>query len=266
MGNVSSADRPRLGLRTRQALFVLLGLVVAGVMATLGLWQMQRSMASGDAGIAARAAEPPSALLDNVHDDGTFGDVYGKQVFVSGTYLPEQQLAVPATDGTVRVLTALLLPDGRVVPVVRGLAPATGVLPAPPSGTQKASGIFLPGEGEDEASGAGELTSIRMPLLAQKWPQQLTPGFVTLDAARAAAQGLAPAAVTLPHGERSLQNGSYAIQWWLFAAFALGMGLKLAHGLGERERRLVEDEARARHAGSGATVDAAAEPVAPRED
>jgi hypothetical protein len=61
-----------------------------------------------------------------------------------------------------------------------------------------------------------------------------------LDAAGSSAQGLAAASVTLPQGEKSLQNGSYALQWWLFAAFALGMGLKLAHSAGEKERRELE--------------------------
>ena len=38
-------------------------------------------------------------------------------------------------------------------------------------------------------------------------------------------------------------NGSYALQWWLFAAFALGMSIKLAVDAGERERRRLDEDA-----------------------
>ena len=81
-----------------------------------------------------------------------------------------------------------------------------------------------------------------MPLLAQQWPQQLIPGFVTLGAQDAAAQGLTQASVKLPGGEGSAQNGGYALQWWVFAAFALGMSIKLAHSLGVQDRRREEGE------------------------
>ncbi|HOA88762.1 MAG TPA: SURF1 family protein [Propioniciclava tarda] len=258
--------RPRLtrrGVLVRQALWVGVGLAVAGVMLLLGVWQMQRSMDSGAAAIAARAAEPPSPLLNHIHTDGTFDDIYGKPVTVTGEYLPGQQLLVVAKDGTLRVLTAFKVADGRVVPIVRGAVSSRDAVAAapPPAGVQTATGLFLPGEGDAEWSVAsGELGSVRMPLLAQRWPQQVTPGFVTLDAAGAAAQGLAAASVTLPQGEKSLQNGSYALQWWLFAAFALVFGLKLAHSVGEADRRAAEAEAAA-EASESAPLGAAANVV-----
>lgn len=263
MGDVAS--KGGLGVRTRQLLFVLVGLVTAVVMLGLGVWQMDRSIASGDAAIAARATEPSVPLLEHVRPDGTFDDIYGKPVSVAGRYLPAEQVLVPGGDGTFRVLTALQVADGRVVPVVRGVVSSTDRVPAPPTGDQEASGIFLPGEGEAPAAAApGQLASVRMPLLAQLWPQQLTPGFVTLDASGAAAQRLTPASVTLPHGERSLQNGSYALQWWIFAAFALGMGIKLAHGVGEKERRSREDAARGLGSGAGTVAEARIEATAER--
>jgi len=220
-------------VRARQVAFVAAGVAVAAVMCVLGLWQMQRSIDSGDAGIAARAALAPVPLLEHVRPDGTFDDIYGKPVTVTGTYLPGQEVLVVGSDGTVRVLSALRVADGRAVPVVRGVASSRDAVPPAPSGERTETGLFLPGEGDAAAPAAsGELASVRMPLLAQVWTEQLTPGFVTLDAAGSAAQGLGAASVTLPHGEKSLQNGSYAIQWWIFAACALGVGLKLAHGAG----------------------------------
>jgi len=254
-----------VGVRGRQAAFIAVGVVLAAVMAVLGVWQMQRSVDSGAAGIRQRAEQAPVALLENINADGTVADVYGKPVTVPGSYLPRQEVLVPDGAGTWRVLTAFQVADGRVVPVVRGQVTDPGRVPAAPAGPRSETGLFLPGEGNtDQALPAGELGSVRMPLLAQKWPQQLTPGFVTLDAAHAAAQGLAAASVTLPQGEKSFSNGSYAIQWWLFAAFALGMSIKLAADVGVRERRRLESAAAAR-AGTVAASTGPGRP-APGED
>ena len=228
-----------MSVRATQVLVVAAGLVVAAVMGVLGLWQMQRSIDSGAAGVRARAETAAVPLLDYLPADGTVKDIYGKQARVTGEYLPAQQLLVSGPGGTTRVLTAFRVADGRVVPIVRGLV--GGEAPTPPAGVREESGIFLPGEGDsDAAAPVGGLASVRTPLLAQRWPQQITPGFLTLDAVHSSAQGLAAASVTLPQGERSLQNGSYALQWWLFAAFALGMSVKLAHAGGERARRAAD--------------------------
>ena len=230
----------------KQALIVGVGLITALVMAVLGLWQMQVFVDKGDRTVAARASQAPVALVENVRPDGSTTDIYGKRVTVTGTYVPDQQLLIPAEDSSVRVLSALEIADGRVVPVVRGLARSASEVAAPPTGERTETGLFLPGEGDVDATvGAGQLGSVRMPLLAQRWPQPLTPGFLTLEADGAAAFGLAQAPVDLPHGEGSFQNGGYALQWWIFAAFGLGMSIKLAQSLGRRERQAREDAARA---------------------
>ena len=55
----------------------------------------------------------------------------------------------------------------------------------------------------------------------------------------------------LPSGEGSLQNSGYALQWWVFAAFGLGMSIRFAHGLGVRERRRQEAALAASATGEG---------------
>lgn len=234
-----------MSTRAKQVLLVAAGAVVALVMVFLGLWQMQVFVDKGNRSVQARAEQAPVALAEFVRADGTVGDGYGKRVIVVGRYLPAQQITIPDAGATVRVLTALELEDGRVLPVVRGVAPAASVTPPPP-GTVTQMGLFLPGEGDSTTSvGPDQIGSVRMPLLAQRWPQRLVPGFVTLSAEDAAAQGLAQASVTLPQGEGSFQNGGYALQWWIFAAFAVGMSIKFAVSLGARERTQREDAARA---------------------
>ena len=224
-------------LRVRQAAVIGLGVVAAAVMTWLGFWQLQVFTDQGNASVAARAQQTAVPLLDQVSADGTVGDIYGKPVSAAGRYLAEQQLVLGA-DGTVRVLTAFQLPDGRVLPVVRGTIAKGAEAPSASSGTLTLTGIFLPSEpAADHALATGyALGSVRLAQLAQLWSQPLMPGFVTLDAAASTAQGLAPATVTLPSGEGSWRNSGYALQWWVFALFALGMSIRIAQTMGRRDR------------------------------
>ncbi|MCC6495136.1 MAG: SURF1 family protein [Propionibacteriaceae bacterium] len=224
-----------MAVRARQWLIAVVGTALTLTMLGLGLWQMRVFEDKENESAAARAAQPPVRLLDFVGTDGTVGDVYGKPATVTGTYLPDQQARVVAEDGTVRVVSALLLADGRVLPVVRGTLPASGSgpLPQPPAGRLDQTGVFLPSEaGSGATDTATELGSVRLPALAQFWPQQVLPGFITLAAAESAAQGLAPATVTLPSGDGAIQNVGYALQWWVFAAFAAFMTVRFVRTLG----------------------------------
>lgn len=224
-------------VRGRQVLIGLAGAVVVVALLSLGLWQMRVFEDREAYNAEARAAQPPVQLVDYVARDGTVGDIYGKQVTVSGRYLPAEEVRVMDPDGSVRVLSAFQLADGRVVAIVRGLGPATGELPAAPPGSVTQTGIFLPTEAAaDHAVADGMYASVRLPLIAQWWPQQLVPGFVTLSAEQASAQELYPATAVLPTGEGSLQNLGYALQWWVFAAFAGFMTWRFVHVLGRRGR------------------------------
>lgn len=229
-----------MSTRLQQLLIVLAGALVALVMVGLGLWQMQVFVDQGNRTAAARAQESPVPLLDNVGTDGSVGDMYGKPVVVTGRYLPDQQVLVQDEQGGLRVLTAFQVHDGRVLAVVRGSV-AGGSAPPPPVGELTQGGVFLPSEaGADHTVQAGRLGAVRLPLLAQEWPQQLLPGFITVDAAESARQGLGAAALKLPTEEGSWRNGGYALQWWVFAAFGFAMSVAIARSLGLRHQREVE--------------------------
>ena len=219
--------------RGKQWLVAVVGAVLTLAMLWLGLWQMRVFEDKENESAAARAGQPPVPLLDFVSAEGTVGDIYGKPASVTGHYLASQQARVLAEDGTVRVLTAFQLADGRVLAVVRGvLRTGTSTIPAPPGGELTQSGIFLPSEAGSGRSDTGTvLGSVRLPALAQFWPQQLLPGFLTLPAADSAAQGLGPAVVALPSGSGSVQNIGYALQWWVFAAFAAFMTFRFVRAL-----------------------------------
>ena len=235
-----------MSTRLKQILIIVGAAIVALGMIFLGLWQMQVFVDKGNKTVQDRAAQAPVPLEDHLGSAGAVGDIYGKKVTFSGEYVPDQQVLIPA-EGGYRVLAAFEVHDGRILPVVRGVAADEASITPPPSGQVTETGLFLPGEGDvkDERNilvdaPDGQLASVRMPSLAQLWPQQLVPGFVTLDAPDAAAQGLTQAPVSLPTGEGSAQNSGYALQWWVFAAFGMGLAIKIAHAMGVKERKAAE--------------------------
>ena len=224
-------------IRIQQVLILVLALALASAMVLLGVWQLRVYTAQGAVAAERRVAAPPVPLRSVAPAGATVTDGYGRTVTVDGQYDSSLQVLVPVSDrGPYRVLTGLRQDDGSVVAVVRGLVDA-GPAPAAPSGDVRQTGVLLPSE-ESEPGGpapAGQLSSVRLPLLAQQWPGPLINGFVTLSANDAQAQHLAPAMATLPEARGRLRNGAYAIQWWLFAGFTLVMALRMARDFGRRE-------------------------------
>lgn len=216
--------------RGRQVIIWGIGLLVTAVMLGLGLWQMQSFREQGREALIARMHEPPVELTAVAPAGQAPGDAYGRTVRVAGTYLTDQQLLIPVPHEPTRfrVLTALQLADGSVVGVVRGVS--AGPTPAPPPVDQVVQhGVFLPSEGEPEyALPEGQLGTVRLPVLAQRWPQPLVPGFVNLDSEGASSQGLTAAQVTLPTNAGEARNQGYALQWWIFAGAAVAATIKLS--------------------------------------
>lgn len=223
-------------VRLKQVLVGLAGLVVVSAMLGLGLWQMQVFQGKEASSALDRAAAPAVSLVELVAPNGSVGDVFGRTVYADGQWADEE-LLVQDADGVVRVLTAFELADGRVLPVVRGaLEASASSAPQAPDSQTRVVGVFLPSEaGEDHTVSIGRLSSVRLPLVAQLWPQQLTPGFLTLADAEVT-PGLSPARLELPSGEGSVQNAGYALQWWVFAGFAGFMTVRFVSLIGRRGR------------------------------
>ena len=241
MATTASDKSASSGVLLAQIGIIVLGCAVAGVMALLGIWQLEVYQEQGADASAARAAQPPVALGSVAPPASRVTEGYGLSVQVSGVYDPTLQALVPlaGSDSQVRVLTGLRQADGSTVAVVRGLVPATTKeAPAPPSGEVTVVGVLLPSEEAGEAAPANALArtlpSVRLPLLAQTWPSPMVDGYVLLSAADAQAGGLAPAPLVLPEGQGRLRNGTYAAQWWLFGLFAIVMSARIARDLGEK--------------------------------
>ena len=227
--------------RLKQVLLIVLGLGLAGAMVALGFWQLAVYDAQGAEAAERRASELPVPLGAVARAGESATDGYGRSVAFEGTYDPALQLLVPMEGQQFRVLTGLRQPDGSLVAVVRGVV-STPNAPAPPRGHVQQVGVLLPTEEhlpEPDLPG-GQIASVRLPALAQLWPGPLVSGYVNLTNADAASQGLAPAPSQLPEAPGRLRNRAYSMQWWLFAAFTVFMGFRMARDIGLRDREVAE--------------------------
>jgi surfeit locus 1 family protein len=230
--------------RVRAALVVLLGLVLAAGMVTAGWWQLEVYRRQGAEAAAARAAEPARPLPSVVRAGSPVQDGYGRTVTLRGAYEGEHQVQVALPDRTdaFRVVTLLRLDNGDAVAVIRGVVTETTAGP-PPVEVLEQSGILLPSEeAVDPSARSGELSSVRIAQLAQRWPGPLVDGLVVLGPAEAQAQGLTPAEVALPEARGRLRNGAYALQWWLFAAFAVVMAIRIARDVARSDLAVEEPQ------------------------
>lgn len=233
-----SPDAPpasRASTVAKQIGVVLLGFALAAVMVGLGLWQLGVYNAQGYRQAQARASAPPVPLESVARPGQEVGDAYGRQVRFSGSYDPRlQQLVSMGSSDRYRVLTGLRLPGGGILPVVRGAVTGHHA-PRPPAGRVTGTGILMPSEASDAGptgQPGAEPSTVVLASLAQKWDGSLINGFATLTAAQSRAQSLAPVTVDLPSSHGRLQNGFYALQWWVFAGFAIWMAFRMARDMG----------------------------------
>lgn len=238
----SAARRGRSGrvsVRLTQFLLVTLGLVLAVVMTGLGLWQMNVFESQRASTAQARASQQPVMWSGNQQRHSEAGDVYGRRVQVTGSYLKDTQVLV-GTSYPLRVVTGLRMTSGEVIPVVRGQVSQVSKVAAPPSGTVTLVGVLLASDAQPtEAQSpsvhmpASILPALRLEVLAQSWPEPMVPGYITLGKDDAARGGMQAATLPLPKTDGGARNRSYALQWWAFAAFALGMSIVFARAAGK---------------------------------
>lgn len=220
----------------------LLALVLVGIAVGMGAWQY-------DAWQTRRAAErvdltesDPVPITDVLGPDDPFPTAgLGRPVDVRGTFLDEGSVLVSGraggdgTDGR-WVVTPLTVggADAPAVPVVRGWVTADtdpDDVPAPPTGEVELTGWLQPTEaagGEvDEDPGDRVLPDLRVADLVQLLDdgQDLYGAYVIAQQplpADEAAGVVAASLDQLPQASRftGLRNILYAIEWWIFAAFA----------------------------------------------
>jgi surfeit locus 1 family protein len=229
----------------------LLGLVVVVGIAFgfLGRWQLgvAESTAYREAVEQARAQEP-AALTTVLEPHAPFrGDLSSRPVIAVGRYAADGQLLVPdrRLDGVpgLWVLTPFVVEGtGATLAVVRGFVTDPSDAGPPPAGDLTLSGGLAPGESPvSEPVGEGQIGSVDLSLLVNSWPGDIYNAFLFLESEDPAAAAQ-PTRVPTPLPDTSIQwrNAAYAVQWWVFALFALWVWFRMVREETLREEALRE--------------------------
>ncbi|GAB2452621.1 SURF1 family protein [Xylanimonas ulmi] len=252
-------------LRPRMLLLLVIALTAAALCARLGLWQwhraLERSAAAERHAVAEVAAAGPVGLGSLVAPQSPMpGDDVGRTVWARGTYEASGQRLVRgrALDGEVGylVLTPLRVADDGtggdswadlsgqpVLAVVRGWVAAPSDAPglAVPAGEVQVTGWLQSAEATsgqvapDNPGGPPLTDAIAPSALVNDWGGPIWDGYLVLtasDPAQVAASDGGPAALPRPVIEGgsglNLQSLFYAIEWAVFALFALAFYVRLA--------------------------------------
>ncbi|MEI5673385.1 MULTISPECIES: SURF1 family protein [unclassified Nocardioides] len=208
----------------------LLALVLVGTACLLGYWQYDSWQERRAAEAADLSDLEPEPLVDVLGPDDPFpGDKVGQPVEVSGTWVPSGTVYVSGrehagVDGY-WVVTPLAVgaADAPALPVVRGWVAEPDEAPAPPSGTTDLVAWLQPTQGTNEVDTDRSddiLPQVRTADLIQRVDQDL---YGAYGVATEPLDGLEPATLEQlpPAGTfTALRNLLYAIEWWVFGAFA----------------------------------------------
>lgn len=222
----------------------LLALVVAlgCVFVWLGSWQLGVAQSKGvvqaERAQAARPALPVDRVLPPQQPFTT--DLDGRRVTAAGRYEAARQVLVPerlqrGVPGW-WVVTALRTSSG-LLPVVRGWVasptdPAASAS-AVPAGPVSLRGVLQPDDGAPGQASTlppGQLAQVDAADLVNRWGGPIYNGYVLLGSQQAAVAGPQPQPVPPPTPAApglAWRNAAYAVQWWVFAGFALVLWWKM---------------------------------------
>lgn len=237
----------RTALKPRWLALLAVVLVVAAGMARLGQWQWDRAHDNAAKNVEKRVTAPAVPLDSVLRPRTTFtGAAADRPVQVTGTFDAAGQRLLPQRRLSGRtgfwVLTPLVTPQGDAIGVVRGWVAAPSdpaAQPAAvPAGPVTVDGVLRPAEppaerapGQGSGLPTGQLDRVDMTQLIGLWSWPLYTGYVVLTgydgvAPPAPSPALVPPAVT-GGGGLDLRNLSYAVQWFVFAAFGMFMWWRL---------------------------------------
>ena len=232
----------------------LLGLAILLTIAfiQLGSWQLgvAHDKARAEA-IEAAGKQPVVAMTSLLTPHTPFpGAASGRLVTVSGTYAEGQVLVagrlLDGRSGFWVVSPLTVTANSATFPVLRGWT-ATATAPQPPTGEVTVTASLAPGESPSEQSyPAGQLGSVDLSKLVNAWPGELYNAFGFAQSETRANETLDPAPLThvpppRPDTGLNWRNAAYALQWWVFAAFALVMWVKMVQADHRGPRRLTPE-------------------------
>ncbi|HEX4977873.1 MAG TPA: SURF1 family protein [Nocardioides sp.] len=254
-------------LAPRVLLLHVLGVVATVAAVLLGLWQLDAWQAGRDAEARDLAGEAPRPLTGVMTADEPFpGADVGRPVTLAGTWLPESTLLVDGRDLDGRTGLWVVTPvavcaddstscDPGTDPamlVVRGWTPAPTAVPPPPEGPVELTGWLQPGEGTgapDPDPADDVLAELRIASAIQHVDQDLYGAYVVArdGVDRDGLEPVTPESLPAPSTLTSLQNLLYAVQWWIFGAFAVFLWQRWVRDELARRRATAEEESGASH-------------------
>lgn len=230
----------RLLFSPRMVAVHLLAVVATMTAGWLGLWQYDAWQAGREAKATSLAGAEPKPLRSVMSADDPFpGDAVGQPVSFSGRWLQQGGFVVAQRELEGRsgfwVVTPVAVCDGECAPdasamlVVRGWVPEPQDAPEPPSGRVSITGWLQPPEGSgrpDPDPDDDVLQELRIADALQRVDRDLYGAYVIVDdvtpASRAQAlEPVTPDSLPEPETFTSLRNLLYALEWWVFGAFAL---------------------------------------------
>ncbi|WP_334593768.1 SURF1 family protein [Salinibacterium sp. CAN_S4] len=234
---------------------LVLALAIAGGFAALGQWQLSRSFESGAAPdeqteniVALDAVSTPQQPVPAL---ATGQLVTAEATFVAGDYvvLSDRFNDVNAAPGF-WVVGHGITPDGASLAVALGWSATADEAESAVAGLEQSApdgvltGRYLPSESPQESDfEAGQRSALAVSELVNLWAQQpagVHGGYLVTDAA---ASGLVRIDSPAPLSEVSLNllNVFYAIEWVVFAGFAIFLWYRLVRDTWEAEGEALRD-------------------------
>jgi len=230
--------------RPRWIAALLLCLGIAAGFAGLGQWQLSRSVENADLADApdSEVAVPLSSIAEPQTE--VTQPQLGRRVTVDGEFVASDFTVLTGrnnggdADGS-WLVGHLVTGDGVTLAVALGWAPdaaaataAEGELPAGPF-----EGRYLPSEAPTDSDfEAGEHSALSVAELINIWPdaQPTYGGYLVLDDAPAGLDAIYSPAPSREIGY-NLLNVFYALEWAIFAGFAIYLWYRLVRDVVERE-------------------------------
>jgi len=219
---------------------LVLALVIAGVFAFLGQWQLERSIV--EATVIERDTEQ-AIPLENIAtpQQVTTSDASGRMVTVSCEFVDGDDVVITnrrSAEGTGSwLIRHCRTPEGDSLAIAVGWSP-TEIVPASiASPTGPLLGRYVPTESPQQSDfRERERSAIAVPELLNLWaaPGPVYGGYVVLSVAP---EGLLSIGTEAPPSERQLNwlNLFYAAEWAIFGLFALYLWYRLVKDEWERE-------------------------------
>jgi len=238
--------------RPKWIALLLLALVLAAVFAGLGKWQLERSIANGK---PLPATTESRKVLDRVTEPGrpTSETLAGQKVTVTGTFVAGDTTVLTGRSGGGTYQTIGHLVDagsGASLPVVLGWSDQRSAAVA--GGDRLADGAevtvqgrYYPAESPDQdAYDKGEYSAVAPARFVNTWKafdDRMYLGYVVADGTTAKAADLGTIADRAPTREVQFDwlNLFYAVEWVVFAGFAVFLWYRFVKDAWEREN---EDE------------------------